>query len=278
MLGAPLLRGLVAVSLLATVVLAGCGDDTSGAGGSDPGAGGGTAVATGEQVAASTGAGSPACSRGLVACEGACVDLAGDEAHCGACDAACPDGQACRGRTCVDATMACETYADCGEARCESTSISIDHCGGCGEACDDDAWCASGACVPRQGDGTSCESPFVIVGDDTMQFWFEGDGRHLFTCGPFDARPAMFFRWTATNDDDVVVQIAGAPTDDLVIEVFTGSACDESVALACNDTSAGGDLLAEAEFAGVPGKTYFVAIGSGSEVPPPGRFGLRMDD
>ncbi len=111
-----------------------------------------------------------------------------------------------------------------------------------------------------------------------MQFWFEGGGRHLFTCGPLDDRPAMFFRWTATGDDDVIVQIDGAPTDDLVIEVFTDPSCDAEVALSCNDTSSTGDALAEAEFLGVPGQTYFVAIGSSTATPPPGRFGLRMDD
>ncbi|HVY48488.1 MAG TPA: FG-GAP-like repeat-containing protein, partial [Minicystis sp.] len=64
------------------------GAGASNTGGAAAGGGGGQGGATG------TG-GAPSCATNETACGGACVDLAHDPAHCGACDRACGAGQAC---------------------------------------------------------------------------------------------------------------------------------------------------------------------------------------
>ncbi|MBL8679166.1 MAG: hypothetical protein JNK05_08380 [Myxococcales bacterium] len=41
------------------------------------------------------------CPAGTTACGGACVNLASDTLHCGACGSACPAGQRCASGVCV---------------------------------------------------------------------------------------------------------------------------------------------------------------------------------
>ena len=76
----------------------------------------------------------------------------------------------------------------------------------------------------------------------------------------------------------MTVDLAGAEDDDLVVEVFSAGSCDSSALVGCNDSNLKGDALPELEFRATAGATYFMAVGSGSETPPPGRFALRMDD
>jgi len=127
-------------------------------------------VDTGPEVGADTGPDVGTCPEGRVLCDGQCVALATDIAHCGGCNTACPtpaNGQAtCSSGVCG---LACATgFADCdGMASngCEvDTRTTSAHCGACGMACtggsNASAVCTAGTC------GLTCTAGF---GDcDTM--------------------------------------------------------------------------------------------------------------
>jgi YVTN family beta-propeller protein len=72
------------------------------------------------------------CPVGELFCGGACVDLAVDAAHCGACGTACADGSSCRAGACV--------------------ALGTDrlNCGAVGRACLPGESCLSGACTSLQ--------------------------------------------------------------------------------------------------------------------------------
>ncbi len=74
------------------------------------------------------------CPAAQVRCAGRCVDLRLDDAHCGACGAACADGAACAGGTCV--------AQDCPAGRCEPGFV-----------------CERQSCVDRRCVGVSCPTP-----------------------------------------------------------------------------------------------------------------------
>jgi hypothetical protein len=268
--------------------LVACGDDgasSSGAGGdasSGPGQGQGGETSSGTL---SSGSSSNACDRGLAECDGACVDLYADRANCGACGVACADGEHCSGRECFasDGCSLPEEATECeGGPLCDlQPYLSIDHCGSCGNACGDDEYCYARECRPRGGDGSSCASPFILLDDESMQFWFDQAGEsHLFSCGPLDERPSVWFRWTSEDSDSETVGVkvnGNDERDDLILEVFSGAECDEGVALACNDDADGGSLP-ELGFTAELGQTYFIAVGYAGDSAPAGRFALHMDD
>jgi hypothetical protein len=72
------------------------------------------------------------CAAGLTACGGACVNLASDRSHCGACAAACPSGQGCYAGAC--AVCGGATPNDCGGV-CVDVRRDVNHCSACGVAC-----------------------------------------------------------------------------------------------------------------------------------------------
>lgn len=84
------------------------------------------------------------CTPGFTDCSGGCIDLNTDSLHCGQCDRACPQDQACGDGQCRDAS--CPGFADvCGGA-CTDTSEDPLHCGDCFRECGAEEVCADGEC------------------------------------------------------------------------------------------------------------------------------------
>ena len=91
------------------------------------------------------------CPEGHAVCDGACVDLANDSSHCGACGNACSAG----GARCVEGTCVCpEGHAVC-DGACVDLAINSSSCGGCGNECPSNAWCEAGTC--------RCETPGEVA-------------------------------------------------------------------------------------------------------------------
>jgi hypothetical protein len=109
----------------------------------------------------------PDCA-GADRCAGACVDLAHDPQHCGACDrvcsasahsvASCEAGQ-CQSR-CQDGWTSCT-------GECVDLSSDHAHCGACGTACSAAESCAQGVCVSACPSGTlACGGGCVDTSSD----------------------------------------------------------------------------------------------------------------
>ncbi len=94
--------------------------------------------------------GPPPCLAPNTRCGEACVDLAHDFDHCGACDAPCPESAICTtdglGTRCVcpGTQIACGSGTS---AACVDPSTDREHCGGCGKACGAGEICSGGTCV-----------------------------------------------------------------------------------------------------------------------------------
>lgn len=83
------------------------------------------------------------CRPGLGRCDGVCVDLRADAAHCGECGQACGDGELCQDGACVAGCAGAKQV--CAGACVDVTSDSL-HCGECGKLCPADELCLSGEC------------------------------------------------------------------------------------------------------------------------------------
>jgi hypothetical protein len=82
------------------------------------------------------------CDLGAVLCENACVSLAQDPLHCGACGNACGATELCQSGRCV---LSCEApLVACGGA-CIDLSNTPEHCGACGNVCST-GLCNEGVC------------------------------------------------------------------------------------------------------------------------------------
>lgn len=110
--------------------------------------------------ASEVGAQDVGCAGGSTRCEGMCVSLARDNAHCGACGNACAAGERCEeGRctlTCAAGTTRCER--DGGAAQCVDLQRDGAHCGACGNACAAGTVCMNGSCGPSCGALTRCDA------------------------------------------------------------------------------------------------------------------------
>lgn len=110
------------------------------------------------------------CDAGAL-CRDRCVDLRHDAMHCGACGAACGEGQSCAEGRCV-CTDASQTRCD---GTCVDTRSESRHCGGCRLACSGALECHDGSCVaPCRPDHTRCDGVCVSL---TI------DPRHCGACG-----------------------------------------------------------------------------------------------
>jgi hypothetical protein len=88
----------------------------------------------------------PVCAPGETLCGAACVDLARDAAHCGACDRACPAGAPCAGGVCGAVAPCGLPRVQCGTA-CVDPLTDPSHCGRCGRACATGQLCVATVCV-----------------------------------------------------------------------------------------------------------------------------------
>ena len=138
----------------------------------------GTEEDTGDDVGADTGqdAGND-CPEDEQLCNGECVDIATDVAHCGACNESCtvPDVEDTLA-VCIDGSCDVEctddqTFCTDEVSACVDTDDDIDHCGACNDECFDDpngdVWCEDGECHLSCDDGyTDCGGECVDTDHD----------------------------------------------------------------------------------------------------------------
>src|SRR5262249_34048109 len=125
-------------------------------------------------------------------CNDECVDLAADDANCGACGSPCGPGRYCQSGRCVHPSCAgvvssgdlaridawcplpAGTLGTCCDGTCRSTASFADdaNCGACGHACPTGRACASGGCGSLGCDettGAGCASSAMCVYGATCQ-------------------------------------------------------------------------------------------------------------
>lgn len=128
-------RSLHAIALIVALAIApplaplGCGDTVI------------APVVLADGGASDGGGGDVDCPAPSSACEGACVNLATSNSHCGSCGVACSGGSYCEAGSCV-----CSN----GQTQCDGVCSALDadpqNCGACGHACEDGAVCIEGEC------------------------------------------------------------------------------------------------------------------------------------
>jgi hypothetical protein len=253
-------------ALLLSLGVAACGDDGASSGSGGASSSSSSSGGTSSQSSASGGVdqGSPhtpatGCMEGFVECGGICADQSNDGSHCGTCGNPCYE-LGCVGGECVESS--CAYGAMCGDACVTNRSSNADHCGSCFNQCGSDALCAGGTCVDGGGDGSSCASPLFwnVDDDESVGFRFTPalTSEHVFTCGPLDALPTRWFRFTA-NDTETGVEVRADGADDFVIEAFDAASCAPIASIGCNDDDSGTNP--QLTLATTAGGTYFVAVG-----------------
>jgi hypothetical protein len=117
------------------------------------------------------------CPGGSAEVGGVCVQLATDDAHCGAVGHACAAGTVCSAGQCV-ATCAAplETCGEGDAARCTDTRTDPANCGGCGNGCGSGRACEAGTC------GATCAGAGgTLCGDTCVDL--ASDATHCGACG-----------------------------------------------------------------------------------------------
>jgi hypothetical protein len=145
-------------------------------------------------------------------CGGVCTNLWYNEAHCGACGAACDPGEKCLEAHCIAEQPICEQNGQpCGDNVCcgweqwgpepwMGNAICLgwwtlrsdpQNCGGCGIVCADGAPCVNGACVVPTGTcdpacdpgATCCDDPVDGIDDCLPNDQFNWNTQHCGGCG-----------------------------------------------------------------------------------------------
>lgn len=101
------------------------------------------------------------CAAPLERCEGACVDVLHDPAHCGGCGGVCAKEHVCIEGTCG---VACGLLATACGPLCAVLATDPQHCGDCDHACAPGVACVAGSCAPdcaagEQVCGEACVDP-----------------------------------------------------------------------------------------------------------------------
>ncbi len=121
--------------------------------------------------------------------------------------------------------------------------------------------CVGGECASAQGSGGSCASPFVwdLASGDHAGFRLSfAPTTFVHPCGPLTAVPTKWFRFTSPRSDTTVSVKPDVLGDQLVLTVFSSSACDETVVVGCsNDKKEPKVAIPNAQ-----NKTFFVAVGA----------------
>jgi|GEM_PF-475519 len=165
-----LLAVSVAVSAFGLVAFVGCGGDdgettyNSGTGGT-AGSGGSATGGTGATSGTGGSGGGALCGPGTTDCAGTCVDTMNNPAHCGTCNAACPQGQVCSVGQC---SLFCSGGTTNCNGACVNTSSDAANCGTCGNACAAGQVCTQGTCASScTGGTTECNGACVNTNTDT---------------------------------------------------------------------------------------------------------------
>lgn len=99
------------------------------------------------------------CAPPATMCGSACVDVAHDPDHCGACGNICGLGEICNGGLCSFACIGDATA--CGTV-CVNLAHDPDNCGACGTVCDPGTVCSEGQCgLVCLGGTTQCDAECV---------------------------------------------------------------------------------------------------------------------
>jgi len=127
---------VLVIAAITALGLAACGDDSTGGG----------------------------CTDGLSDCDGTCVNLQIDRAHCGICGTACNPGEVCAEGTC---SLSCQA----GLTDCNGTCVDINtdraNCGVCATACNPGEVCSAGTCALSCQTGlTDCNATCVDTNTD----------------------------------------------------------------------------------------------------------------
>lgn len=107
-----------------------------------------------DQVTEVCSSGTCECRPGFDRCDGACVDLDINAAHCGECGEVCAEDEKgeielylCEAGDCRDDDLGCGSgLAECEQSCVDLTSHPL-HCNACNRACDGDQVCIDGDCL-----------------------------------------------------------------------------------------------------------------------------------
>lgn len=148
------MRRAVRASYLVWTLTIGCGGaDEDGSSGETTSVGTSSAEPTQTSTPEPTDTGDapgPGCAAPLAVCDGQCVDLEHDPAHCGGCNTPCDVQYAC-------VAGECAAVCGLGAVVCGPSCVQLDsdpeHCGACDRACDPGVACVAGSCAPTCPEG-----------------------------------------------------------------------------------------------------------------------------
>ncbi|TNE47443.1 MAG: hypothetical protein EP343_19935 [Deltaproteobacteria bacterium] len=112
------------------------------------------------------------CAEGQSQCGESCHDTKADKSHCGACNNACRDKEACKEGKCV---LTCDGGKQACGPVCVDIQTDTKHCGACNQACKAGEVCNQGACALFCSSGTTqCDGTCVDTNTNT---------KHCGACG-----------------------------------------------------------------------------------------------
>ena len=95
-------------------------------------------------------------------CQGACVEVQNNNAHCGSCNQACPGGFICQATSCVPEPNPCTPPHQLCQGACVEVQNNNTHCGGCNQTCPGGFICQAASCVPEVPEPEPCLPPHQL--------------------------------------------------------------------------------------------------------------------